>query len=52
MEQSTDTIYFDGYATLEASGSGFDWVSRPCFDDFADEFDFSLVGGGPPDSAA
>lgn len=49
LKRDTHTIYFDGYATVEPSGSGCDWVCRPCFDDFADEFNFAVIGGGPPD---
>jgi len=50
LERDDHTIYFDGYATVEPSGSGFDWVCRPCFDDFAEEFDFDVVGDGPLDA--
>jgi hypothetical protein len=49
LERDDHTIYFEGYATVESSGSGFEWVCRLCFDDFAEEFDFALVGDGPPD---
>jgi hypothetical protein len=37
-------IQFDGYATVEPSGPGFEWVCRQCFEDFADELDFVVVG--------
>lgn len=40
LDQDQHTIYFEGYATVEPSGAGFDWVCRPCFDDFAAEFEF------------
>ncbi len=39
-----------GYATVEPSGSGFEWVCRPCFDDFADEVEFVVVSS-PPDGS-
>jgi hypothetical protein len=38
------TIYFEGYATVGSGGPGFEWVCRPCFDDFADELEFIVVG--------
>jgi hypothetical protein len=40
-------IYFEGYATVAPSGSGFDWVCCPCFDDFAEELDFVVVEDRP-----
>ena len=48
LAQDEHAIYFEGYATVEPSGSGFDWVCGPCFDDFADELKFVVVGDGPP----
>ena len=46
------TIHFEGYATVEASGSGFDWVCRPCFDDFAEELAFVVEDGSNEVSAS
>ena len=43
LEQDHHTIYSEGYATVEPSGSGFEWVCRPCFDDFSDELKFLVV---------
>lgn len=43
LSRDTHTIYFAGYATVEPSGSGFEWVCPSCFDDFAAELDFSVV---------
>jgi hypothetical protein len=49
--KSKDAVYFDGYATVEPSGSGFDWVCRQCFDDFGDELEFLVVGDGPREAS-
>jgi hypothetical protein len=50
LERDDHTIYFEGYATVESSGSGFEWACRPCFDDFATEFALAVVGDAPPDA--
>ena len=42
LAQDQHTIYFEGYATVEASGSGYEWVCWPCFDDFVDEYQFAV----------
>jgi hypothetical protein len=49
LERDDHTIYSEGFATIETGGPGFHWVCRPCFDDFADELDFAVVGDGVPD---
>ncbi|MGO9907991.1 MAG: hypothetical protein ACLPY3_20070 [Solirubrobacteraceae bacterium] len=51
LAQDEHTIYFEGYATAEPNGSGFDWVCRPCFDDFADELEFVVVGDRSADAS-
>jgi hypothetical protein len=36
----------EGYATTAtyARGAGYEWVCPPCFDDFAEEFGWQLIG--------
>jgi hypothetical protein len=49
LTKDQHTIYFEGYATVERNGSGFEWICRPCFDDFADELEFVLVDEAVPE---
>ncbi|MGH2869811.1 MAG: hypothetical protein ACRDNK_19870 [Solirubrobacteraceae bacterium] len=49
LSDDTHEIHFEGYATVEPSGSGFEWVCGRCFDDFASELEFVVVGDGPHD---
>lgn len=51
LARDQHTIYFEGYATIEPSGSGFEWVCRPCFEDFADELGFVVIGDAPPEAS-
>jgi hypothetical protein len=40
LDRDDHTIYFEGFATVEKSGSGYEWVCGTCFDDFAEELEF------------
>ena len=52
LERDNHTIYSVGYATVEPSGSAFEWVCRPCFDDFNDEFKFVVAADEPSDTGS
>jgi hypothetical protein len=49
LGRDSHTIYFDGYATVEPSEPGCEWVCQRCFNDFSEEMEFVIEGPGAPD---